>query len=204
MNFHIIFSMIFIIILKINDTKHMLNALNQSTNYINDWMNFTMFEIQQSKSILSANYLPCHYFDSTNITDGIIYSNGSVIFDFMEFPIGTYANVTYKIENKLIKPFPGCNYKENYYKYNLVSSYRRGCVCNRKPCIRFCCKKPYQIFANGKCVNGNDKNVQLPILNKMGKQFSGYLKEHFYYVNRKTCSEPTMTNNVLIDVVQII
>lgn len=145
------------------------------------------------------NNLPCKFMQSIDITGEIVHPNGSIFFDYMEFPIGTYANVSYKIQSELIRPFPGCNYEEYHYKRIPTKAHLRGCVCNRKSCIRFCCKKSYQIFKNGKCIDDHYKNVQLPMLDKNGHFFSGNLKDHFYYVNRKPCSNLTINNHILFD-----
>lgn len=69
--------------------------------------------------------LPCDFLDSINITDGILYSNNSIIFDDMEFPAGQYVKLDYEFEHGIEKV--------------KVKPYTRGCICNRMPCIRLCC-----------------------------------------------------------------
>lgn len=78
-----------------------------------------------SSSAFSLNSeLPCDFSDSINITDGILYSNNSIIFDDLEFPLGQYVKLDHTLVNG-IAPVT-------------VTPYTRGCICNRMPCIRLC------------------------------------------------------------------
>lgn len=69
---------------------------------------------------------PCDFFDSVNITDGINLNNQSIIFDGIEYPKGQYAVFDYIITNGIDR--------------SSVDPHIRGCLCNRMPCLRFCCE----------------------------------------------------------------
>lgn len=69
--------------------------------------------------------LPCQFLDSINITDGSLQQNKSMIYDGVEFTAADYAQVDYTL-NRGVERIP-------------AESHIRGCLCNRKPCIRFCC-----------------------------------------------------------------
>lgn len=77
--------------------------------------------------ILASGDLPCDFLDSMNITDGKHYSNRTISYLNYTFPFGQYAQINYTFDNKM--------------KRLSVVPYTRGCICNRKPCIRFC--QPY-------------------------------------------------------------
>lgn len=73
---------------------------------------------------IDCSKLPCYFFDSINITDGIHTSNRSILYDGIDFPYDQYAVLSYIIDNgerKASKP------------------HYRGCLCNIKNCFRLCC-----------------------------------------------------------------
>lgn len=76
--------------------------------------------------------LPCHFYDSVNITDGVLHSNKSIIFNRIEYPPDQYANVVYNLENGR--------------KYVRVNTYIRGCLCDIHTCLRLCC--PFGSFVD--------------------------------------------------------
>lgn len=75
-------------------------------------------------SLFGSN-LPCNFYDSINITDGTLHPNQSIIFNGIEYPSHQYAIVNHYLDNELQR--------------KIVKAYVRGCVCNIRFCIRFCC-----------------------------------------------------------------
>lgn len=69
--------------------------------------------------------LPCKFLDTVNITEGHKVNNESILFEGIEYPNGQYAEFDY-IEN-------------NETDHTSVEPHIRGCLCNRKPCMRICC-----------------------------------------------------------------
>lgn len=78
-----------------------------------------------SHGILQSGNLPCDFLDSMNISDGALGSNRTIIYKDLEFPLDQYARINYTFINGVERIS--------------VAPYIRGCVCNRKPCIRLCC-----------------------------------------------------------------
>lgn len=83
-------------------------------------------------SVCSAN-LPCHYFESINITNGVVQTQNteqgiqdrnSIIFDGIEFRSSQYSIV---------------DYTEDDGMRNFTEPHIRGCFCEIKPCHRLCC-----------------------------------------------------------------
>lgn len=76
--------------------------------------------------IALSNELPCQFFDSINITDGAFQQqNQSIIYDGVEFIPADYAQIDYVLDRGV--------------EFVPAEPHIRGCLCNRKPCIRFCC-----------------------------------------------------------------
>lgn len=61
--------------------------------------------------------LPCRFVDSIDISEGALQLNQSIIFDGVEFTPADYAKV-------------------DHDSINETEPHTRGCLCNRKPCIR--------------------------------------------------------------------
>lgn len=76
-----------------------------------------------SESVLPD--LPCHFLDSINITSGTLQPNNSILFNGNQFSHDHYALVDYILKSGE-KRVP-------------VAPHYRGCLCDFKPCIRFCC-----------------------------------------------------------------
>lgn len=77
--------------------------------------------------IFSANCinLPCHFYDSINITNGIRQQNNRIVFEGVEFPSNQYAVV---------------DYTEDDGMRNVTKPHLRGCFCNiKRICYRLCC-----------------------------------------------------------------
>lgn len=69
--------------------------------------------------------LPCDFHDSINITDGIHHFNGSIFFNGLEFTPDQYIRTNHNLTKSMQRI--------------RVEHYTRGCICNVKPCYRFCC-----------------------------------------------------------------
>lgn len=69
-----------------------------------------------------SNKLPCKFIDSIDISDGVVQSNQSIIYDGVEFTPADYAEMD-RVLNKKGEEIP-------------AKPHTRGCLCNRKPCIR--------------------------------------------------------------------
>lgn len=76
-----------------------------------------------SGSVLSD--LPCHFYDSINITSGTLQPNNSILYDGNQFSEKQYALIDYTL-------------KSGDTRISVAPHYR-GCLCDFKPCIRFCC-----------------------------------------------------------------
>lgn len=88
------------------------------------WLIVIMTTKLSSASFFGA-VLPCSFYDSINITDGSVHSNGSITFKGIEFPPNQNAKVVYMLEDE---------------KTRLrVNPYTRGCLCNIRSCIKQCC-----------------------------------------------------------------
>lgn len=68
--------------------------------------------------------LPCDYYDSINITAGVLHSNDSITFNGFEFTYGQYSKF---------------NYILNGTERTTVAEYIRGCPCINRSCVRLCC-----------------------------------------------------------------
>lgn len=80
-----------------------------------------------SQANLMFRDLPCDFLDSMNISDGVFRSNRTIFYKDLAFPQGQYAKINYTYDNGVDR--------------TNVPPYMRGCICNRKSCIRLCC--PY-------------------------------------------------------------
>lgn len=120
--------------------------------------------------------LPCHYYDSINITNGIWHQNNSVSFDNTEFPHDQYAEVNYTLDGAKKDTDP----------------HFRGCLCNIKPCLRLCCSnKQYDkgtVVLDDEC---NEALIQLEgdIRNESYKYISLILDHRVVYFSNHTCKQ---------------
>lgn len=123
-----------------------------------------------------SNILPCDYADSMNITNGHLLPNNNYIFNGVEYPDGHYARINYTISEKKIVP---------------QHPYIRGCVCNVKDCIRFCC--PYGSYLEMKNGGGfcrhHDvaKHIDGEIINQNNETQRIKYHEHFAILHRYPC-----------------
>ncbi|XP_055295019.1 G-protein coupled receptor Mth2-like isoform X2 [Sitodiplosis mosellana] len=126
---------------------------------------------------VDCSKLPCYFFDSINITDGIHQPNGSILFDGIDFQYDQYAVLSYIIDNgekKASKP------------------HFRGCLCNIKPCFRLCCSdkliKDTTINLDNNC---NEELTQMEgeVMDEKHKFINLFLAEQPINVKNKTCKQ---------------
>lgn len=136
----------------INITSGILNE-NYSITYNGKLYEYGLYQINTIKDNVEHYYacesdsLPCKFSDSLNITNGKTLKNGTILFGYMQFPIETYANVSYKynVTLKTVK-IDNENINVDYFTRVETAIYQRGCVNKSKPIIRFCCLSPYDIM----------------------------------------------------------
>lgn len=105
-----------------------------------DSINIWLFLLHGIFVVYSSN-LPCHYYDSINITSGIFgeqqqqaqNSSNSIIFDGIEFRSNQYAIV---------------DYTEDDGMRNATEPHHRGCLCQVKQCVRLCCSNEQMTLNN--------------------------------------------------------
>lgn len=132
-------------------------------------------------TIFSANCsnLPCHFYDSINITNGIRQQNNRIKFDGVEFPSNQYATV---------------DYTEDDGMKNVTEPHLRGCFCNiKKPCHRLCCSNQ-QIAGNdgarknleNKC-NEELNQLEEEVFEESSRLINLLLGNYTIYFENKTC-----------------
>lgn len=136
------------------------------------------FVVNWCSVLASSTELPCNFFDSVNITSGNELSNKSIMFDGIEYPEGQYAKLNYVLNDGTAP--------------TSVHSHIRGCLCNRKPCIRLCC--PFGKFYSNE--NGREEchsseratNIEGEILDHNNQTKYVKLNEKLSIVDRVPCS----------------
>lgn len=134
------------------------------------------FVLPKQISLVEFN-LPCNFIDSINITDGILQSNKSILFNGILFPKDQYAKVNY-------------NKRNGNSAITIVEPYIRGCPCNIKECIRLCC--PFGSFVDSMTFNGEftcnkneaAKNIKSEILLDNNQTIILDLPQHFSFIDR--------------------
>lgn len=134
-----------------------------------------------------SHVLPCDYADSINITNGVLHPNKSYVLFGMEFPEDHYAKIDYTVvEEKTIPQLP----------------YIRGCLCNVKKCIRFCC--PYGSYLElkntaGICRrHGSARNINGEIVGENNKTQRIKFHEHFAVLHKYPCQDLHLTNDQFV------
>lgn len=142
--------------------------------------------------LLSANCakLPCHLFESINITDGTRLPNKSnIIFEGIVFPRRQYAVVSYVRENGDIKR---------------VAPYIRGCLCNVKSCFRLCCSNELldEASMDERC---NEELTQLEgeVIEDSGKYINLVLDNKSIQFNNRTCKQFYVSEDFEIKTVNV-
>lgn len=142
--------------------------------------------------LANASNLPCHFYDSINITDGMRqqqpqpqqpqqqqqHQRDSILFDGIEFRSSQYAVV---------------DYTEDDGMRNLTEPHVRGCFCNIIPCYRLCCSnKAISISDEAiksleqKC-NEELNQLENEVYDESSKFINLLLGYSFIYFNNKTC-----------------
>lgn len=125
-----------------------------------------------------SSQLPCQFHDSVNITDGTLLPNKTIVFDSFEFPQNQYAELDYiwSGDEKISTPL-----------------HLRGCLCNRKPCIRLCCPLGSMPEIKNKtrvCTPHEGANdLKLEILDRNNASTSTKIDQHFSIVHTKSCEK---------------
>lgn len=126
---------------------------------------------------VDCSKLPCYFFDSINITDGIQQPNGSIQFDGIDFPHKQYAVLNYIIDNGERK---ACN------------PHFRGCLCNIKPCFRLCCSdkviKETTINLDHNC-NEELSQMEEEVIDEKHKYINLFLGQQPIDVKNRTCKQ---------------
>lgn len=125
-------------------------------------------------SSVVANYTPedslapCNFFSTINITDGIKQPNGSIFYKNIEYLETQYAEYNYNTFNSddIIK----------------VPIHIRGCLCEKKDCIRVCCEYGKAV-RNGSCVNYDLHDVLFN--STIGSNLAG--NKSFEFIYGKPC-----------------
>lgn len=121
--------------------------------------------------------LPCNYFDSINITDGTLQPDSSILYNDITFPKDQYFDINYVLHDGS--------------KTHMHSSYRRGCLCRIKPCVRLCC--PAGVFYSNetqKCQRHTNKlanHLEHDVLDEHNDTENWVLNDHFAFVYDKPC-----------------
>lgn len=126
---------------------------------------------------IDGSKLPCFFFDSINITDGVHQSNNSILFDGIDFPSNQYAILDYIIDNG---------------KRKATKSYFRGCLCRIKPCYRLCCLDELIIETTINLDNNcNEELSQMEgeVHDDKGLLINLYLAEPQTTVKNRTCKQ---------------
>lgn len=123
--------------------------------------------------------LPCHFYDSTNISSGIRNRNGSISFEGVEYPSYLYGEVNYILKNE-DESVP-------------VKKHIRGCLCRIKKCIRLCCPRG-QLYDEDfeVCLpNKAAKNLEAEVYadSKSHEKTTIILDDHFGYVHDLACTD---------------
>lgn len=132
-----------------------------------------------------ADKLPCTYFESINITDGVRQPNGDIIHKNIVYPKDQYAEV-----NTVLVDVYDNNTSKGNSEFIKVPSYYRGCLCNRKKCMRICCQP--------ECDRDYENDLEVAL----STTFPKLLNNHFTFTNEKPGSsllpydEPVNITNV--------
>lgn len=148
------------------------------------WIGFVIFE---SIKASSSDELPCDFYDSINITEGVHHPNESITFNGTEYNDNNYARINYDVVN-------GTRME--------VRPYFRGCPCKIKPCVRLCC--PYGMFAKFdlstiSCDDENEtaKKFEIKMSDENNQEFT-VSSVQLSYVNDLCKSERYFGDNVTI------
>lgn len=136
--------------------------------------------------------LPCHFFDSKNITSGTRRWDDSILHDGIIYPKYQYATVDYVLEKS---------------KNIAVQPYIRGCTCNITPCLRLCCPiGTIHKRENGTMVcrdHDAARNFEGKVLHENNETKVLTLDDHFAYVEGHPCKKMYFEDDYQIKHVRI-
>lgn len=115
---------------------------------------------------VGVNCTPCTRVQSLNVTNGILYENGSIIYEDLEYKTGAW----YEVEED-----------------GVLS--RLGCPCIGRLCVHKCCDRDSAYYNGCTAVNTSDINPFSPPLYK-GRELSSLLAHKiFFYLYTQPCTE---------------
>lgn len=115
--------------------------------------------VSNTQSQSNSSNTTCNdFFDTTNITAGIHNTNGSIIYDKVEYPRNKYQNYSYIMVNGDKVP---------------VQPHIRGCLCQIKICVRVHCADQKESFVNytregANCTLYGNDNFIVPVKSENG------------------------------------
>lgn len=140
------------------------------------WLIASMI-LKSGDAFLLAKELPCHYYDSSDNTNGLHYhSSKNITFNALEYTPDQHCGMHYVLVNG--EPVN-------------VEQYIRGCSCAIRPCIRLCC--PHGSFMKmstekDECHDiATVKNIRNGAIDETARTSIVDLNEYFVYFDRE-CS----------------
>lgn len=141
-------------------------------------------------AILLSGDLPCDFLDSIDINGGEYLSNRTFVYKDMEFPIGQYAKINYTIDNGIER--------------TSVAPYMRGCLCNRRPCIRLCCPFGYIQVTSRQCQPNEAANsIKIIADQNQTAEMQKYI-DQFVYIHGYPCKRLHFNTDYIITTVSIL
>lgn len=126
-----------------------------------------------------SNKLPCNFTDSVNITAGTFLPNKAILFNDVEFAEEQYAELNYIESNDGIKVS--------------VDPHIRGCLCDRKSCLRLCCPLGSLLEIKNRtsvCTpNEVAMNLEHEIIDRNNASILAKLDQHFSIVDSRPCKK---------------
>ncbi|CAK1580414.1 unnamed protein product [Parnassius mnemosyne] len=117
--------------------------------------------------IYFCNCTPCNRIESLNITNGVTFPNGSIIYDGVEYKRETW----YELEED-------------------GTTVRLGCPCIERVCLWKCCNKG-QAFFNKSCADTDDSTVNpfSPPVYKGRDPLNVTSHSHYFYMYSRLCED---------------
>lgn len=134
---------------------------------------FALFWIIAVFFVVSIDCNPCSRDESLNITNGVVFENGSVVHDGLEYPDGTWY----------VSDVDG-------------SDVRFGCPCIGRLCLWKCCGIG-QMFLNRTCgdADASEANPFNPPVFKGRELTQVVAYKHFFYMPRQSCDMYAVDSN---------
>ncbi|XP_046807173.1 G-protein coupled receptor Mth2-like [Lucilia cuprina] len=130
----------------------------------------------------------CPYQNTINLTNHQHFENGSYLYEDILIPIEKQKLYNYYMKYSKIK--------------KSVRPHRRGCVCEKKPCINMCCERNEYLWINKniiKCLKLNPLNDKMSLVVKINDQNDNFKTELQVYKEFTTqvglpCQQPKALN----------